>query len=224
MSVSLCSSITFITYDPFYMNPSQIRHLLLDFGGVLFEIDFDRMQRRMADMRPDGNKIDYAKESQHEAFTLLETGRIDGPEFATQLKAAYDLSGSIEEIIDTWNYLLVGVYPGREQLVARLAQSYDIALLSNTNSVHFDAFSGPSAGVFAPMQHIFLSYEMGMRKPNDDIYLAALETMGWQAAETLFVDDSRPNIETAQRLGIQTFWVEQASDVERLAEQLAASV
>ncbi len=222
MSVSLRRIADSIGTDPSRMNPSLIRHMLLDFGGVLFEIDFDRMQRRMAAMRPGNSPIDYAKESQHEAFTLLETGRIDGQEFAAQLKAAYALSGSIDDIIDTWNYLLVGVYPGREQWVEKLAQSYDLALLSNTNAVHFEAFAGPSAGVFAPMRHIFLSYEMGMRKPNDDIYLTALETMGWQAEETLFVDDSRQNIEAAARLGIQTYWIEQASDFERMAAQFTA--
>lgn len=195
--------------------------MLLDFGGVLFEIDFARMQKRMEAMRPGGKPIDYSKESQHEAFTLLETGHIDGATFAAQLKAAYELSGSIEEIINTWNYLLVGVYPGRAQLISRLAQSFDLALLSNTNAVHFEAFAAPSSAVFAPMQHIFLSYEMGMRKPNDDIYLTALKTMGWQPAETLFVDDSRQNIEAARKLGIQTFWIEEAADFERMVAEFA---
>ncbi len=201
------------------MNHTSVRHILLDFGGVLFNINFDRMQARMAEMSPSGAGILYDKKSQHEAFTLLEIGKIEGTDFASQLKEAYGLTGSIQEIIDTWNYLLVGIYDGREALVGQLAKQYDLALLSNTNAVHFAHFAKESQGVFSQLQHLFLSYEMGMRKPNDDIYLTALEQMGWKASETLFVDDSIQNIEAAQSLGIQTFWVEQASDFERMVAE-----
>jgi putative hydrolase of the HAD superfamily len=63
---------------------------------------------------------------------------------------------------------------------------------------------------------------MGVRKPDPEIYLRALAHAGWKAEETLFADDSQANIEAAQALGLQTWWIREHEDFDRMAEALLA--
>jgi FMN phosphatase YigB (HAD superfamily) len=50
----------------------------------------------------------------------------------------------------------------------------------------------------------YLSYEIGMAKPNAEIFQAVLADIGLKADEYLFIDDAKKNIDTAASLDIQT--------------------
>ncbi|MEZ4776328.1 MAG: HAD family phosphatase [Bacteroidia bacterium] len=186
-----------------------IQNMLIDLGGVLYDIDIQSTLERYNQMRaPGAEPIDYGKSGQHHWFTLLDNGHADIDEFATGLKNTFSLTGTLEEIKDIWTQLLIGVFPGRVEAVQQLSQKYRLALLSNTNKHHYDTYYPACKPMFDCMDRIFLSFEMGVRKPDPEIYLQALAEMGWKAEETLFLDDSLPNIETAKSLGIQTYWIE----------------
>jgi putative hydrolase of the HAD superfamily len=64
------------------------------------------------------------------------------------------------------------------------------------------------------------SCQLGVVKPNPELYRHALAKLGTQPEETLFIDDKRPNIEAARALGIQAI---QFSSVERLRQDLIAA-
>jgi putative hydrolase of the HAD superfamily len=49
-----------------------------------------------------------------------------------------------------------------------------------------------------------ISFEVGLAKPEPEIYRVALDRLGAAPAATLFVDDRLENIETARELGIST--------------------
>jgi putative hydrolase of the HAD superfamily len=51
---------------------------------------------------------------------------------------------------------------------------------------------------------VFLSHEIGMRKPNTDTFEYVLDEAGINANETLFIEDSIQHIESANNVGIQT--------------------
>ena len=56
--------------------------------------------------------------------------------------------------------------------------------------------------------HVFLSQEMHMAKPNDDIYQEVLRQINAKADECLFLDDSSANLEAAAALGFHTLHVD----------------
>jgi predicted thioesterase len=79
--------------------------------------------------------------------------------------------------------------------------------LSNTNEAHWlhiaeKHFEGMAEDYF---DHLFLSQEMHMAKPNDDIFLAVLEQLGAKAEECLFIDDAQANVDAAQALGYNVY-------------------
>jgi putative hydrolase of the HAD superfamily len=63
------------------------------------------------------------------------------------------------------------------------------------------------------------SFQLGIAKPDPNIYRHTLTELGVQPEETLFIDDKLPNIEAAQALGMGTI---QFSSVERLRAELVA--
>jgi putative hydrolase of the HAD superfamily len=64
------------------------------------------------------------------------------------------------------------------------------------------------------------SYQLGIAKPDPEIYRHTLAKLGTQPEETLFIDDKRPNVEAALELGIQAI---EYSSMERLREELIAA-
>jgi putative hydrolase of the HAD superfamily len=47
-----------------------------------------------------------------------------------------------------------------------------------------------------------------MRKPNEDIFLKVLNDNNLNASKTLFIEDSIQHIETADKIGIQTLFLQ----------------
>ena len=64
------------------------------------------------------------------------------------------------------------------------------------------------------------SYQLGIVKPDPEIYRHTLRELGTNPEETLFIDDRRPNVEAARALGIQAL---EYSSVEQLREELIAA-
>ena len=91
-----------------------------------------------------------------------------------------------------------------------LRKKYVVYLLSNTNEIHWQwsclhAFRYKAFRAEDFFEHIYLSYEMKMAKPDADIFQKVLDETGILPNETLFIDDSEANCRTAEALGISTY-------------------
>ena len=60
---------------------------------------------------------------------------------------------------------------------------------------------------------------MGMRKPDVEIFKFALSDSNLLPKETLFVDDLKVNIKSAEKAGLQTMWID-LSKSEDIVEKL----
>ncbi len=197
--------------------PLMIRNLLLDLGGVLLEIDFARTISALEQLKdPSLPPVHFHRDSQDEEFALLDIGAIDIDAFADKLIARHGLIPDREAVKAAWNALLVGPYAGRAEQLAQLKPHFSMALLSNTNLYHFETYKEMCAPMFSQLDHLFLSYEMGVRKPGSEIFLQALDTMGWKADETLFVDDAIVNIDGAKAAGLRTFHLDRHDQFDEL--------
>ena len=80
-------------------------------------------------------------------------------------------------------------------------QKHSIACLSNTNSAHWYAQKDADF-LNAIFDNMFLSFQMGMVKPDDEIYQETVRRLDIQADRVLFLEDNRVNVEAAARCGI----------------------
>ncbi|SHI94467.1 putative hydrolase of the HAD superfamily [Hymenobacter daecheongensis DSM 21074] len=192
--------------------PDQLPNLLFDFGGVLINIDYGLTVEAM---RRHGSPIAFTQAAQAELFDQLETGRLSPAEFRAGLRQHYGLTATDEELDAAWNAMLLDVPAERLALLADLRdQGYQTALLSNTNQIHIQEINrrlreqyGLRHGIADCLDRVFYSQEVGLRKPEAEIFGHALREMNWQAAETLFIEDSFQHIETARRLGLHTLFL-----------------
>jgi putative hydrolase of the HAD superfamily len=108
--------------------------------------------------------------------------------------------------------------PGTVALIEELsAAGQRLALLSNAPAGVADAVAQlPLAGHF---QHLVFSCHVKATKPDPDCYRTALERLGAEPAEAVFIDDRAENVSGAQRLGITAL---QFTGPDTLRAQLAA--
>ncbi|HET9502592.1 MAG TPA: HAD family phosphatase [Hymenobacter sp.] len=189
----------------------MLPHLLFDFGGVIIDIDYDRTPAAFRRLSRTGLAAEYAQAGQAELFDLLETGKISAAEFRDGLRELYDLDATDDQIDAAWHALLLDVPAERLALIGELRRAgHATALLSNTNALHITEINrrlarqyGFKNGIADCLDRVFYSQEVGYRKPGEEIFHHALREMNWQAADTLFIEDSPQHIATARRLGLR---------------------
>ncbi len=194
-----------------------VKNLIIDFGGVL--IDLDR-QRCLEEFKKLG--LREAEEcigtfSQEGVFQSLEKGEITPPEFRDVIRTQVGEPVTDEQIDAAWNSLLVSIPSYKLDLLLRLRERYVVYLLSNTNPIHWEwackhAFPWRTFRVENYFEKTYLSYEMKMLKPDPEIFTALLEDTGIDPGETLFIDDSPANCLTARELGFHTYTPQEKED------------
>ena len=95
----------------------------------------------------------------------------------------------------------ISVEPGSIDILADLhAGGTRMALLSNAGYDYGDAFRrAPFAQYF---EQVFVSAELGMIKPDPDIYRHVARELGLEPAEMVFIDNKRVNVDGAESIGI----------------------
>lgn len=203
----------------------MLKNIVFDMGGVL--IDLDRKACVEAFRQLGFTDIDdYVGEFvQSDIFLKLEEGRISEKEFYDAVRALADADVSDEAIRRAWLQFLLSIPDEKLQFILHLKRRYRVFLLSNTNPIHFPYIvetqfcrNGNTLSDF--FDKCFLSYQLKMSKPHAEIFRYLLESENIMAEETLFIDDGRANIETADSLGFQTYWAKPFDSFEKLKYQL----
>lgn len=100
-------------------------------------------------------------------------------------------------------------------LVNSLSGKVEMGIISNYYRGFFEATV--SQGFIPPVKFdpIIISAEVGMRKPDPEIFLLAQSKIKYQKEDVIFVDDKIENLESASRtLGWQTFLFDYSSPIE----------
>lgn len=193
----------------------EIKNLLFDLGGVICDIDINRAIESFDNLGIKNIDSLLNRYKQHGIFHDFECGNVNTEEFCAHLR---ELSGkpylSDNQIMNAWNSIIVGFPQARLKKLKELKGRYNLYLLSNTNPCHFQFF--PSQMGFFRLEDffstLFLSYKMGVCKPEKEIFEMVSASAQINPEETLFLDDSEANIEAAKLLGYQTFLVKNGDD------------
>ena len=184
--------------------------IVFDLGGVILNIDYDLTARAFDKLGFNTFGKSYSQIGQNPLFDAFEKGQITATDFRIQLQELGQFKASDQAIDDAWNAMLLDLPGERLELLLELGNRYALCLLSNTNIIHITEISNYLTRRFgmndlsSVFQKEYLSFEMGMRKPDTEIFERVLEENKLNPAKTLFIDDSIQHIEGAKKCGLQT--------------------
>ncbi len=205
-----------------------IKNIIFDLGGVL--VDLHRQRCLDAFERIGIQKIAYyVREGRVEdLFYDSEVGAINREGFCDEVRRHAESNASNEEIVWAWNQLLGEIADDKKEMLLQLKNHFRLFLLSNTNDMHWSycrdkQFGFQGYGVNDYFEYTYLSYKMHVIKPSPAIFEQVLKESDIKAEETLFVDDSLANCETARKLGIHVMNEQTGRDwMKVLGESLKA--
>lgn len=181
---------------------------IFDLGNVIVDIDFNRVLGVWSDL----GRVPLATlKSQFvmgESFHQHERGEISDEAFAAEICGDLGIALSFEQFSAGWQAVFVGVRPEVVSIMNQLRQRGErVVILSNTNRLHCGFWPSQYPEVQTAADKIYLSQDMGMRKPEARIYEQVLREENATADQAVFFDDNLENIEAARALGIQSVHV-----------------
>lgn len=191
---------------------NKIKNIIFDLGGVIMNLDVPRTIKAFENIGITDFVNDTGHHYKNPVFYDFETGKVSESEFVEELAniSANSLSGT--QIREAWNAMILDMPIERIKFLLDLKKKYKIYLLSNTNSIHQEKFLRETneANDFSfneLFEKAYYSHEIGIRKPNEEVFHFVLKDSKLNTDKTLFVDDSLQNINSAQKTGLRTFHI-----------------
>jgi FMN phosphatase YigB (HAD superfamily) len=187
-----------------------IKNIIFDLGGVLIGLDGQRCIDAFEAIGAHEISNYVRLHRTEDLFMEAEIGKINQQEFCCEVRKLTHCKATDSAIVAAWCCLLDKMPLFKLQKMITLRANYRLLLLSNTNDMHWNYFETqnfPYEGnsVKDIFEKVYLSYEMHLAKPSEEIFEAVIEDANVKAEETLFIDDSSENCKSAENLGLHTF-------------------
>lgn len=203
-------------------NPQSVKALLFDLGGVLIDVDFERVfqcwQQR--------SRLSVAQMREHfsmdAAYQQHERGAIDAREYFAHLRDLLGLECTDDEITLGWNAIFGDRIAETIDAVRAARKKFPCFAFTNTNPTHQVRWTADYPEVVSGFDRIFVSSELGLRKPERAAFDAVVRAIEFEPAEILFFDDSQENVAGAHDAGLQALHVRGPTDVRQALIEVGA--
>ena len=188
----------------------MIRNIVFDLGGVIMTICQEEAIKRFKSIGLK-NVEDYLNPyTQTDIFGDIEEGKISAEQFREKLSELIGKEVTYEECKFAWLGYRQDVPLRNLDILRKLkVQGYKLILLSNTNPFMMSwglsgEFDGNGNSLESYFDSLYLSYKLGVMKPNKKIFQYIIDNEKIQPSESLFIDDGERNINAARLLGFKT--------------------
>lgn len=182
---------------------SPITAIIFDFGNVFVKWDAHALYKRFL---PTPETVDSFLQEIH--FAEWNAHQDAGRSFSegiAELAAEFPQHAELIQAYDTyWDESITETIDGTIEIAQKLKkEGWPLYLLSNFSAEKFPLMLKryPFLDIFDDM---IISGEHKLIKPDPAIFHLTLKKIKREAHECLFIDDSLPNIETANQLGFNT--------------------
>src|SRR5471032_2398139 len=187
---------------------------IFDMVNVIIDIDFKRVLGVWSNLS--GTPLATLNErfSMGDVFQQHERGEISDEDFAEELCKEMGVALSFEQFEAGWQAVFVGLRPEVIAVFKTLReQGHRVVVLSNTNRLHLNYWPEHFPEIEANTDALYLSQDLGMRKPEPGIFEYVLNKEGITASQAVFFDDVIENVEAARSMGIEAVLVEDKTTV-----------
>jgi len=195
----------------------MVKTIIFDIGGVIVNLDYERVCAPLAELSGrDKSKVREEVENGPIVRAAMK-GLIEPREFHRLLCLALGITVGYNRFTEIWVRLLSD-NKGIDRIIQPLKSKFKLVLASNTEHIHYshcvDNFS-----TLRYFETRFLSYEMGLLKPDQKYFYQVLRGLDQPSKEMLFIDDKQENVESANSVGITAL---RFSSNENLQAELSA--
>jgi putative hydrolase of the HAD superfamily len=186
-----------------------IKNIIFDLGGVILNLDNRRTEDAFVALGVKNFREYFGHGFAASFFKEYEVGKINDREFIDSVRQLTGLAVPDQDIVDSWNALLLDFPAERIQLLKDLRKKYRLFLFSNTNALHLAALQKIWTGTFGDgsldqhFEKTYYSHLLKMRKPDRESFEFILKDCRLNGQETLFVDDAIVNVEGAELAGLK---------------------
>lgn len=198
----------------------KVSALLFDLGGVIMGIDWDRAFERWA--RASGEEPGTIRDRYRfddAAYERHERGEIEERDYYAALRQSLGIDIADDEFRAGWNAIFTGDIVENVELLRRIEGRIPLYAFSNSNATHHGVWGKRFEGALRPFRKVFVSSELGVRKPDREAFQRISREIGVPLAEILFFDDTLANVEGARAAGLQAVHVKSPQDVEDALRQ-----
>ena len=191
----------------------MIRNIILDFGKVLVDYDFDIFFRRYV---PDENRRkQFVPILYNDGLTpVVDRGEKPFEEIVGDLIAENpEFEPELRIFSEHYPDLIIGEIPGMKNLLKRLkTEGFKLYGLSNWCSkvyITMDQYD-----IFKLLDGYIISSEVHKIKPEPDIYQCLFERFNLKPEECVFADDKAENVEASRKEGMPAIVFKNAEQFE----------
>ncbi|MFY7990889.1 MAG: HAD family hydrolase [Fluviicola sp.] len=186
--------------------------IIFDLGGVLLNLDYHLTTRAFISLGMDDFERRYSQLQQTDLFDLFETGKVSPFHFINRLLDQLPAGTTANQVVHAWDAMILDFPVDRLEWLQSLKAEHRLFLLSNTNALHIDAVRRALKKAVGHdrledyFEQVFLSHEIGMRKPHVETFQWVVEQIGVEPTDCLFIDDSPQHVEGAKAAGIEALY------------------
>ena len=182
----------------------MINTIIFDFGDVFINLD---KEAPVTEFKKLGLKEWH--DDLKDLNEKFEKGQVSELQFINGFQKHLP-NASIEDIRSAWNTILLDFPLYRLEFLQLLSKKYRLFLLSNTDAIHIDTFQHKAGMTFYRdfyqcFEKVYFSFELGMRKPEPEIFNFLVQNDNLDPKRTLFIDDKKGNTDAVLALGFKVW-------------------
>ena len=202
----------------------MIKNLVFDLGNVLIEWNSEKI---LSYFEPEEGRRQVLRKAIFESGVWHQTdkGELSLKEACNEVQAGLDDSyhSAVKNIFYHW-YEVVHVYSDLQEKIELWAkQGYRIYILSTTCEIFYHIEKAGLLPIYPLLSGYILSSEVGVVKPEAEIYQKLLKKYGLDPVESVFIDDIQANLDTAAELGFETILSTSETENIKALETLLAT-
>jgi len=177
----------------------KIKAIIFDLGGVILKNTAEAVYEELA--RALSINFRDLKKLQNKYKDQMSKGEVSAQEFADTTKNNFNLQ---ENVLLKWKEAYLKVMPINRELIGlveKLKLKYQVGIISNVPELH--AQINKERGIFSRFNPALISCEIGLIKPQKEIFDLALKLMKLKAEECIFIDDRTKHLEVPKNMGFK---------------------
>jgi putative hydrolase of the HAD superfamily len=200
--------------------PRNIEGLLFDLGGVVIEINFEcafQVWKRWTLLSIEEMRHRFKMD---EAYEQHERGEMEASAYFSHLRNILELEASDSAIASGWNAIFLNEIVETVNYIRAVKNVLPCFAFTNSNPTHQISWMSAFPRVVDSFDQIFVSSELGLRKPQREAFEAIANATGVGLDAMLFFDDTLENINGAQTAGMPAIHVKGHLDVKQALSEI----